>query len=190
MTAGDPTQERWAKLSFVIRDGLGVCWTTCREQVARQDVALGSVVAPVLKGERWFFRRRDLPHDDIPRYNDTVIVLLRLRRPSADLQAALGPVRAALTTLRHEVLAIAEWDAKPGHGDPYDHDPAVNAEWREFCCAVTEEYLKSGSASDARTVASRWLAPCPPWGERLVHWLCWITGDPDKMARLVEFGIQ
>jgi hypothetical protein len=189
MTAIYPTQERWAKLSSVIRDGLGVSWASCREQVARQDAALSGVVAPVLEGERWFFRRRDLPHDNTPRYNDTVIVLLRLPRPSADPKTALAPLRAALTSSGHVVVAIEEWDANPGHGDAYDHDAAVNAEWRDFRCAAAEKYLKCCRASDARRVAGHGLARRPPWGKRLVHWLCWISGDSDKAARLAEFGI-
>lgn len=158
-------------------------------QVAQQDKVLSAVVQRCLAGRKWFFRRRDLPHADTPDYNDTIIVLVKLAAGESEPAQAFAPLKAALQQAGHIVLETRHWDAKPGHGDRWDNDPAVNSEWLEFCCAVADTYVTTLDATAARRVAASWLGKRPPWGRRLVHWLCWITGDADERTRLAQFGV-
>jgi hypothetical protein len=172
-----------------VSDGVGAPWPTDPRQVQRQDDVLQSIVQPALIGRQWFFRRRALGDGDTREHNDTIILMVRLQAITDTPSRALSAVSAALQAAGHRVTEVAEWDGNPGHRDRWDYDLEVNAQWREFCCSVARAYLERASRADARCMARRWLDALPPWSERLVHWFCWITGDPDKRARLAEFDV-
>jgi len=185
--------ERWGKLLFPMTNGFGVDWRNSFRQVARQDDVLQTAVRPILEGREWFFRRRDLPHENAPEYNDSIFIFLKLTEGEHDARQALAVLRRSLEGWDHAVLETTEWDGNPGHGDSYDHDSEANSDWRAFCCRVADAYLGSRDLATARQaarqVAARWHIGSSPMGERLVHWLCWITGDPDEVARRTQFGV-
>ena len=181
--------ERWGKLLFRMANGLGTCWAGDLRQVGRQDHVLRNVIRPILAGREWFFRRRDLPRDDAPEYNDGVFVFLKLTDDEHDAAQALAGLRQSLEGWGHTVLETTEWDGRSGFNDPYASDPEWDRDWREFCCKVAEAYL-GRSGFEARQVAACWHIGSSPIGKRLVHWLCWITGDTNEQARLAEFGVS
>jgi len=180
--------ERWGKLLFRMANGLGTHWARDFRQVARQDEVLRRVVRPILAGREWFFRRSDLPRDDAPEYNDGVFVFLKLTDDEYDAGQALAVLRQSLEGWGHAVLETTEWDGNSGFDDPHRNDQTWNRDWREFCCRVADAYLEHNRA-EARQVAACWHIGSSPIEERLVHWLCWITGDPDEVARRAQFGV-